>query len=401
MDWQTPDDTRPSTFITEDQARTVIGMPPATGAWREGDPIGQRKFIGIDRFLFESGDELPTVRIAYETWGTLNRAKDNAVLVLHALTGDSHTIGTIGAGHVTAGWWNNIVGSGKAIDTDRWFVVTTNLLGGCQGSTGPASIAPDGYEWGPRFPYTTIRDHVSAQVACADALGIERWAGVIGGSMGGMHALEWGIMHPNRVERLGLIATSPYSTAEQISLNFVQLQAVRNDPGFHSGHYYDVRDGEGPHHGLALARRMAILTYRNAAEFNGRFDRSWQSEITPLGGGGRFAVESYLDFHGNTFTRRFDANSYITLVESMNAHDVSRGRDSLNNALSNIKARTLIVGIDSDRLFSEENQYLMAREITGNIDGDMPVMLHSEFGHDGFLIEQEKLGAQLRRLFEE
>jgi homoserine O-acetyltransferase len=305
-----------------------------------------------------------------------------------------------GPGHPTPGWWQGIVGPGLAIDTDRFFVVAPNMLGGCQGSTGPASIAPDGSEWGPRFPVTSIRDQVNAQAAFADVLGIERWAGVVGGSMGGMQALEWAVSYPERVERLAVIAAPPMTTADQIALNSVQIEAVRTDPAFRGGLYYDVGDGDGPHRGLALARRMALLNYRSPSELNQRFERSWQSGISPLGAGGRFAVESYLDFHGNKFTRRFDANSYLTLVEAMNSHDVGRGRGGTESALAAVTARTLVVGIDSDRLFPVEGQQKIARHLPNSIDGDVPVVIESDFGHDGFLIENDAVSEQLRRLFD-
>ncbi|GAA1446448.1 homoserine O-acetyltransferase MetX [Leifsonia poae] len=399
MEWQTSADTAPSSFITEAQARSLLGKPPASGAWKESDPVGARQFAGIGSFTFESGEALPYVRIAYETWGELSAGRDNAVLVLHALTGDSHAVGSAGPGHPTPGWWQGIIGPGKAIDTEKYFVVAPNMLGACQGTTGPASIAPDGTEWGARFPFTSIRDQVNAQAAFADAIGIERWAGVIGGSMGGMQALEWAVEYPERVERLAVIAAPPFSTADQIALNSVQIEAVRTDPLFRGGLYYDAADGEGPHQGLALARRMALLNYRSPSELNERFERTWQSGISPLGAGGRFAVESYLDFHGNKFTRRFDANSYLTLVQAMNSHDVGRGRGGVAKALSRVTARTLVVGIDSDRLFPVEGQQEIARHLPDTVDGSVPVVIESDFGHDGFLIEDDAVSEQLRRLF--
>jgi homoserine O-acetyltransferase len=398
MDWQTSADTAPSSFITDSQARSLLGKPPASGAWRESDPVGARLFAGIGPFEFESGGSLPYVRLAYETHGALSPARDNAVLILHALTGDSHVVGTAGKGHPTSGWWNGIVGPGKAIDTDRWFVVTPNMLGGCQGSTGPASLAPDGYEWGPRFPYTTVRDQVRAMAALTDAIGVDAWAAVVGGSMGGMHALEWAVSYPERVQRLAVIAAPPLTSADQIGQNSVQIEAIRTDPLFRGGHYYDAEDGDGPHRGLALARRMALLNYRSPVELNERFQRSWQSGISPMGDGGRFAVESYLDFHGNKFTRRFDANSYITLVEAMNSHDVGRGRGGIEAALGRVNARALVVGIDSDRLFPVEGQELIAAHLPANIDGSSPVVIESGFGHDGFLIENERVGRELGRM---
>ena len=398
MDWQTPEDTVPSAFITEANARSVIGKPPATGAWREGDHSGDRRFVSIGTLALERGTDLPHVRIAYETWGELNAERSNAILVLHALTGDSHVVGGPGTGHPTAGWWNGNVGPGKAINTDEWFVVAPNMLGGCQGTTGPASTAPDGAEWGARFPYVTIRDQVAAQVAFSDAIGIDSWAAIIGGSMGGMQALEWAVGHPQRVERVAILASPAISSADQIALNSVQIEAVRMDPAWAAGDYYEAADGDGPYRGLALARRMALLNYRSPNELNDRFERSWQSGLSPLGGGGRFAVESYLDFHGNKFTRRFDANSYITLVEAMNSHDVGRERGGVVAALSSAPAKALILGIDSDRLFPVEDQRFLARHLPGNIDGDEAVVITSTFGHDGFLIENELVGPHLERL---
>ncbi|WOF22166.1 homoserine O-acetyltransferase [Microbacterium betulae] len=398
MDWQISEDTVPSAPVTEADARSMAGRPPATGAWRDGDPAGGRSFAAFGALRTESGSVLPGFRLAYETWGELSPARDNAVLILHALTGDSHVSGPAGPGHPTSGWWDDLVGPGLAIDTDRFFVIAPNVLGGCQGSTGPASVHPDGEAWGARFPYLTIRDQVAAQVRLADALGIDRWAAVVGGSMGGMHALEWAVGQPERVERLAILSSPPINTADQIALNSVQIEAIEIDPRFAGGEYYDAAPGEGPHRGLALARRMALLNYRSPTELNQRFQRSWQSGVNPIGHGGRFAVESYLDFHGNKFTRRFDANSYIRLVEAMDSHDVGRDRGGVEEALSHVTARTLVLGIDSDRLFPVEGQHRIARSVPDTLDGQEAVVLHSDFGHDGFLIETEAVSHHLGRL---
>jgi homoserine O-acetyltransferase len=400
MDWQTSEDTVPSSFVTEANTRAIIGKPPATGAWREGDHPGDRLFVSIGAQQFERGGEIPSVRIAYETWGELDEDRGNAVLVLHALTGDSHVVGSAGPGHPTAGWWSGIIGPGKSVDTDRWFVVAPNMLGGCQGSTGPASLAPDGREWGPRFPYLTIRDQVSAQVAFSDAIGIECWAAVIGGSMGGMQALEWAIGHPDRLDRVAVIAAPTISSADQIALNSVQIEAINMDPRFADGDYYESADGDGPYRGLSLARRMALLNYRSPTELNDRFERSWQSSVSPLGAEGKFAVESYLDFHGNKFTRRFDANSYVLLVQAMNSHDIGRDRGGVAAALSRVTAQNVVLGIDSDRLFPVVDQVTIAAGVSSNIDGGLAVVIHSEFGHDGFLIEDDLVGPELARLLE-
>jgi homoserine O-acetyltransferase len=400
MDWQTPEDTVPSSFITEANVRALIGKPRATGAWREGDPVGHRRFASIGTRTLERGGQLPAVRIAYETWGELEDGGGNAILVLHALTGDSHVVGSAGPGHPTAGWWSGIIGPGKYIDTDRWFVVAPNLLGGCQGSTGPASLAPDGREWGARFPYLTIRDQVDAQAALAEQIGVHRWAAVIGGSMGGMHALEWAVSRPDALERVAVLAAPATSTADQLALNSVQLEAIQMDPNFADGDYYEAADGEGPHRGLALARRMALLNYRSPTELNDRFRRSWQSSISPLGSAGKFAVQSYLDFHGNKFTRRFDANSYLVLVEAMSSHDIGRDRGGVRQALSAVTAKTLVLGIDSDRLFPVQDQIAIANDLPGTIDGGDATVIHSQYGHDGFLIEHDLVGPELARLLD-
>lgn len=400
MDWQDSADNLPSGFITDEQVRSLAGKPPVTGAWRDGDPVGDRQFADLGPFDFESGGHLPHVRIAYETWGTLNESKDNAVLVLHALTGDSHVAGPASKAHKTAGWWADIVGPGLAIDTDKWFVVAPNVLGGCQGSTGPASLAPDGHEWGARFPYTTIRDQTHVQALLSDNLGIDKWAAIVGGSMGAMHALEWGVMYPERVSRLAILAAPAATSADEIALNTVQIEAILLDPNFREGNYYEELAGNGPHRGLALARRIAFQNFRTPAELNERFDRAWQSNISPLGKGGRFGVASYLDFHGNKFTRRFDANSFVTLVESMNSHDLGRGRESVEAAIESITVPTLVLGIDSDRFFPLPGQERLARHLPNNIDGDVPTVLRSDFGHDAFLIESEDVGAALVRLLE-
>ena len=397
MDWQTSEETVPSAFVTEISARS-LGAPPVTGAWRDGDHPGNRRFAQIGDLQLETGGVLPKARIAYETWGTPNADLSNAVLIIHSLTADSHLVGPAGPGHATDGWWNSVVGDGLAIDTSKWFVVCPNSLGGCQGSTGPSNVTSDGREWGSRFPYITIRDQTHALTKLAEELGVTRWAAVIGGSAAGMSALEYAVTHPDAVERVGLLATTAVTSADQISLNAIQLEAIRMDPLFNGGDYYD--QDEGPFRGLALARRMAMMSYRAPAEFNDRFDRAWQSEISPLGSGGRFAVESYLDFHGNKFTRRFDANSYIALVEAMNSHDITRDRGSVKDVLATVTAKALVVGIDSDRCFPLEQQIALAEHLPNHIGGRDAFVMSSPFGHDAFLIDDETTGSLLRKLLD-
>lgn len=395
MDFQISEDSAPSEFISEEQRRQLVGRPAATGAWRTGDDPGERKFTSPFSLDLESGEVLEQAVLAYETWGTLNATATNAVLILHALTGDSHTSGPSGPGHQTAGWWNGLIGPGLGVDTDKYFVVTPNVLGGCQGSTGPSSLNPQGQEYGSKFPQLTIRDQASAFDILSQQLGIDSWHGVIGGSMAGMHALEMAITTPEKVKNLAILAAPPFTTADQIALNTVQLEAIRSDANFADGHYYEAKPGFGPHRGLALARRMALLNYRSPKELNERFGRAWQSQVSPLSKSGKFAVESYLDFHGNKFVRRFDANSYITLVNAMNSHDVGRDRGSVEEALALITAPTLVIGVDSDRLFPVSGQQLIADHVSGPVHGGGLQLISSEFGHDGFLIEIEEVGKLL------
>jgi homoserine O-acetyltransferase len=398
MEFQVSGDSIPSEFITDEMARKLIGKPPASGAWRDGDPAGDRKFTASFDLKLESGKKLEDVKIAYETWGELKPDGSNALLILHALTGDSHAFGSATRAHPTAGWWNGVIGAGLAIDTNKFFVVAPNMLGGCQGSTGPTSLDKKGKEYGARFPYITIRDQVSAQVELSKQLGIQKWKAIIGGSMGGMQVLEWAIEYPDAMEKIAVLAAPAFSNADQIALNSVQLEAIKADPAFNEGDYYDAAAGKGPYRGLALARRMALLNYRSPEELNVRFERAWQSKVNPFGDGGRFAVESYLDFHGNKFTRRFDANSYLTLVEAMNSHDVARGRGSIKKAISKIKAEMLLVGIDSDRLFPVPSQEVIAQNGPKKLFGNKLFVIKSDYGHDGFLIEADKVGKLLKRL---
>ncbi|OJV81273.1 MAG: homoserine O-acetyltransferase [Cellulomonas sp. 73-92] len=362
---------------------------PASAAWREGDPVGCRRFAALGPLELEGGGRLPAVTIAYETWGTLAADGSNAVLVLHALTGDSHVTGHAGEGHPTAGWWSSLVGPGAPIDTDRWFVVAPNVLGGCQGSTGPSSTAPDGRPWGSRFPILTVRDQVAAEVALADHLGIERWALVVGGSMGGHRVLEWAVSAPSRVAAIAVIASTAQTSGDQIASFHTQIGAIQADSCFHGGDYYDEPDGFGPHVGLGIARQIAHQTYRSALELDERFGRIPQGEEEPLAGG-RFAVQSYLDHHGDKLTRRFDANTYVVLNRAMITHDLGRDRGGVEAALASITARALVVAVDSDRLFLPEQSERIARGIpsAGHVR-----YVHSPYGHDGFLIEEAQVGA--------
>jgi homoserine O-acetyltransferase/O-succinyltransferase len=361
------------------------------GVWRPGDDPGHRIFAQLsDRsrseFVLEGGGRLPDITVAYETWGELNPSHTNGVLVLHALTGDSHAVGPVGPGHPTRGWWDGLIGPGAAIDTDRYFVVCPNVLGGCQGTTGPASLAPDGRPFGSRFPVVTIRDQVAVEVALADHLAIDTWAGVVGGSMGGMRVLEWCVGQPDRVARAVILAVGAAASAEQIALCSLQIRAVRSDPAFNGGDYYESE--ARPVDGLSLARGLGQLTYRTQSEFEARFGRAVQGEENPLKGG-RYAVESYLQHHGEKLAERFDPNSYIVLSESMNHHDVGRGRGGIGVALQGVSADVTVAGIKSDRLYPLASQEELARHLPGDRS---VVVIDSASGHDGFLLEVEQVG---------
>jgi homoserine O-acetyltransferase len=362
-----------------------------SGAWRPGDDPGARRFVTVfdtRPHVLEAGGQLRDVTIAYETWGTLDASRANAVIVLHALTGDSHASGPAGHGHPEVGWWDGLIGPGAAIDTDRYFVVCPNVLGGCQGTTGPASLAPDERPYGSRFPTVTIRDQVVAEAALADRLGIDRWAAVVGGSMGGMRVLEWAVGFPDRVGAAVVIACGAKATAEQIALCSLQVRAIVADPRFRGGDYYDAEPGDGPHRGMSLARGIGTVSYRSEWELEQRFGRGHQGDEDPLAGG-RYAIESYLGYHGEKLARRFDANSYVTLSRAMNHHDVGRGRGGVAAALGRIRGPVTLAGISSDHLYPLRLQAELATLVP---QGAGVEVIESASGHDGFLTEADAVG---------
>ncbi|MEI2699107.1 MAG: homoserine O-acetyltransferase [Microthrixaceae bacterium] len=371
---------------------------PASGAWRVGDPVGQRRFHTVAHgrpFRLEGGEFLPEVHVAYETWGELNAARDNAVLVCHALTGDSHAAGRSGVGHPTPGWWDALIGSGRALDTDRDFVVCVNVLGGCQGSTGPSSTDPrTGEPFGSAFPVVTIRDSVRTQASLADELGIERWRCVVGGSMGGMQALEWAVMFPDRLRSLVLASTAAQASAQQIAWSHIGRSAILADAAFRGGDYYGAAPGTGPHRGLRVARMAAQVTYRSDEVFTERFDRTLLDQMDfrmePV-----FDVEGYLDYHGDKLARRFDANSYLHLNRAMDLHDVGRGRGGLQRALARIDVPVLVASVRSDVLYPPVQQRLIHDAITAADGHSVWVDIDSPHGHDGFLIETNQLAPQM------
>jgi homoserine O-acetyltransferase len=368
-----------------------MSQGPYPGVWHPGDDPGRRQFAVVSPrdeggFSLEGGGQLATVEVAYEVWGALNKERSNAILVLHALTGDSHAAGPAGPGHALAGWWDGLIGPGAPIDTNRFFVVCPNVLGGCQGTTGPASEGPDGERYGSRFPVITIRDQVAVEVALADSFGIETWAAVVGGSMGGMRVLEWCIGQPDRVARAVVLAVGAAASADQIALCSLQVRAIRSDPAFQGGDYYDT--DARPVDGLSIARGIGQYTYRTGAEFEDRFGRVPQDEEDPLKGG-RYSIESYLQHHGEKLAQRFDPNSYVLLSEAMNHHDVGRGRGGVAEALRRVQAEVTVAGISSDRLYPLAQQEELARHIPSC---RAVQVIDSEAGHDGFLLEVEQVG---------
>ena len=368
------------------------GPPPATGAWREGFPVGERRFLDVGDVTVAAGTTIPAVRVAFQTWGTLNEDGTNAVYVCHALTGDSHVAGDAGPGHLTAGWWDGLVGPGAPVDTDEWFVVCANVLGGCQGTTGPVSLAPDGRPWGSRFPVVTVADMVKVERRVMDSLGIPSWALMLGPSLGGMRVLEWMAAHPDRVRSGLVLGTAAAVTADQIGTHATQIAAIEADPRFLGGNYYDQPAGEGPHVGMGIARRIAHLTYRSESELDLRFGRDPQGEEDPTSGG-RFAVESYLDHQADKLARRFDANTYIALTRAMSLFDLGEGRGGAAEALASIRAPLTVVGLDSDRLFPIRLQ----EEIVAATPGARPLrVVRSPYGHDGFLVEKDQVGEIVR-----
>jgi homoserine O-acetyltransferase/O-succinyltransferase len=368
------------------------GKTPAGAVLGGPVPDGTVQYRSIGGLELEAGGFLPEVTLAYETWGTLNEDGSNAILVEHALTGSTHV--TRGAGD-EEGWWEQLAGPGAPADTGRFFVISINILGGCYGSTGPSSPAPDGKPWGSRFPLVTLRDSTVAEARLADLLGISSWHAVVGGSMGGARALEWAVTFPERVRRCGVISVGARSTAEQIAFAQAQTLAIRQDRHFNGGDYYG---GPEPAEGLALARRIAHITYRSAYELDFRFGRNAQAAEEPLqadalAGRGRYQVESYLDHQGNKLVRRFDANSYVALTEALMSHDVTRGRGTLKEALARATADFFVAAVETDRLYFPAQSLELAEALPGNVEVHM---IDSPIGHDGFLTEIGQLNGQLR-----
>lgn len=339
-----------------------------------------------NELVLESGERLGPVTLAYETYGTLNRDKTNAILVLHALSGDAHAAG-FHKGESSPGWWDNMIGPGKAFDTDRYFVICSNVIGGCKGSTGPSSINPKtGKPYGGDFPVITIGDMVNAQVRLIDHLGIERLHSVAGGSMGGMQVLGWLIRHPNRIRSAIPIATALTHSPQQIAFNEVGRQAIVTDPNWKGGHYYD---GPFPTHGLAVARMVGHITYMSDQSMSEKFGRKFRKEhdlskFTP-----HFEVEGYLNYRGQSFVKRFDANSYLYITKALDYFDAFNGSKP-GDILRGVDVKVLVIAFRSDWLYPayQSQEIVRACKVAG-LDVTY-CEIDSTYGHDAFLLEVDE-----------
>ncbi len=366
---------------------TTLESPATTNLPAEGE-LG---VVNIGSLKLENGTVLDDVVIAVQRWGELSPTRDNVVVVLHALTGDSHITGPAGVGHPTPGWWDGVAGPGAPIDTNRWCAISTNVLGGCRGSTGPSSLARDGKPWGSRFPLVSIRDQVSADIEALRALGISEVAAVVGGSMGGARALEWIVGHPDSVRSALVLAVGARATADQIGTQSTQIAAIKADPDWQGGDYHG--SGRTPEAGLQIARRFAHLTYRGEVELDTRFANHAQGHEDPLAGG-RYAVQSYLEHQGEKLDARFDAGSYVILSESLSSHDVGRGRGGVAAALQSCPVPVVVGGITSDRLYPLRLQQELADLLPGCSGLNV---VESMYGHDGFLVESDAVGVLIRQ----
>lgn len=340
-----------------------------------------------------AGARIGPVRVAYETYGELSPTRDNAIFVCHALTGDAHVAGLHSEIGKKPGWWDELVGPGKGLDTNRYLVICANILGGCQGTTGPNSVNPQtGSPFGTQFPFITVGDFVQVHSALVKHLGIEKLLAVIGGSLGGMQVLEWAARFPEQIRGAVCLASAARLTAQGIAFNCVGRRAIVTDPNFHAGDYYDKPTG--PHHGLALARMVAHITYLSEASIEKKFGRRLQHAdrfAYELLHDTEFQVESYLHHQGSRFVERFDANSYLYLTKAMDYFDLAEGYGSLEKALGRTSARFLITSYTTDWLFPTVQSRELVDALVAARRHVSFVELTSPYGHDSFLLEVEPL----------
>lgn len=357
--------------------------------------VEYQDFISSEPFEFESGGSIPELCLRYETYGHLNAAKDNAILICHALSGDHHCAGVHNMDERKQGWWNFMVGPGKPIDTSRYFVICSNVLGGCQGSTGPGSINPaTGRPYNLDFPKLTVRDMVKAQALLIDSYGIDRLHAVIGGSMGGMQTLQWVIDYPDRVGRYIALASGARHTAQAIAFNDTGRQAIISDPDWNQGNY---EADAGPVHGLAVARMMAHITYLSDVGMETKFGRKRRNgdkskehfEV-------EFEVESYLRYQGQSFVTRFDPNTYLYLTKALDRFDL-HGPESLDETLAPVTAPGLVVGFTSDWLYPPQGNREIVEALLRQGKNATYTELSMDFGHDSFLVRNPKLYELIHR----
>ncbi|MFA5833178.1 MAG: homoserine O-acetyltransferase [Bacteroidota bacterium] len=355
-------------------------------------------FDETNPLVMDCGEELSSVSVAYETYGELNVECSNAILVCHALTGSAHAAGYTSDDPHSIGWWDSFIGEGKPLDTRKYFIISSNFLGSCYGTTGSNSINPiTGHPYGMLFPQMTVRDMVRVQKSLVTYLGVKKLKTVIGGSLGGMQVLEWALLYPELVESIIPIATSAQHSPWAIGLNDLARQAIMNDPDWRGGNYYEFKQ---PEKGFSLARQIAMMSYRSEKEFASRFSRERQkkngSELTyRFDTSNLFQVESYLHHQGIKLVNRFDANTYLYITRSMDLHDVTSGRGTLQEVLGSIKIPSLSIGIDSDILYPVSEQQHIASLIPHSTYRE----IHSPYGHDAFLIEFEQMETHVKKYF--
>jgi homoserine O-acetyltransferase len=398
-------------------------MVPSTAAAAKNAPgsvgVVEAQYLDLPRPVrLDCGQDLTAVRVAYETYGTLNPRRDNVILVCHALSGDAHAAGVSrtapaegtrdgfaaeerdGVAAKALGWWDGMIGPGKAFDTDRFFVVSTNLLGGCRGTTGPSSLDPaTGKPYGTGFPVITVSDMVRAQRAFLNELGIDRLAAVAGGSLGGMQALEWAILFPDQVGAVVAIASTHALHPQGLAWNAIARDAIMRDPAWQGGHYYGT--GRAPDAGMGLARMVGHMTYLSAEALRDKFGRRLQfgDDIRYTITEPEFEIESYLDHQADSFVKRFDANTYLYTSRALTYFDLARqhGDGSLARALQGVLARTLLIAFSSDWLYPPA----ASRDIEeALLSLGKPVECHvieAPYGHDCFLLEEARQTPYIRR----
>ncbi len=363
-------------------------------------------FSVLNPLVMDCGTTLSPVSVAYETYGELNAARDNAVLVCHALTGSAHAAGFSSddptslpsSGWKSTGWWEPFIGEGRALDTSKYFVISSNFLGGCYGTTGSSSINPKtGKPYGLTFPQMTVRDMVRVQKALIDFLGVKQLRTIVGGSLGGMQVLEWALMFPNLIRSIIPIATASQHSPWCIGLNDIARQAIMNDPHWRNGDYYNFGQ---PEKGLSIARQIAMMSYRSDVSFLQRFHRdrlktNGKANEARFDPANIFQVESYLHYQGKKLVERFDANTYLYITYAMDLHDVAFGRGEVNEVLASISVPSLNIGIDTDVLYPAHEQ----KEIASHIPHSMYCEIKTPFGHDAFLIEYDQLSRFVKEFF--